>query len=181
MVLAFVVYCYSTIILFYRETRKKARPGTGESIQKEKFETSKSTRFSFSPIKKERSSVKPSSKVSQEEYNLLFRSLSITGTYFICWSPCTLNLLILTWLDTLRILYEIIQNVPCPDYIEVICDCFVGLYPLLTAYFMIRFDKRAQSSVYGMFGFAGKPTVVVLQKRKTSVDASKKRTDIDDL
>ena len=52
----------------------------------------------------------------------------------------------------IRIIAEIILSVPSPDYIEVICDFFVVLYPVLTAYFMFHFDKRARSAVYGMFG-----------------------------
>ena len=76
-------------------------------------------------------------------------------------------------IDIARIIYEIIQSVPCPDYIEIICDVFVAMYPLLTAYFMIRFDKRVKSSVYGIFGITIRPLVAV-QKREIPLVVAKK-------
>lgn len=70
----FVVYAYTTIILFYKQTKEnlygrdnKSFGHDGNRPQQERWRML---------------------GASEEERRLLYRSLSITGTYFLCWFPC---------------------------------------------------------------------------------------------
>ena len=68
----------------------------------------------------------------------------------------------------IRIVVEVVRSVPSPDYIEVICDFFVGLYPLLTAFFMFYFDKEAKGSVMKVLGITQKSKTIA-RPRKYSI------------
>lgn len=136
-VLIFVVFAYTSIVIFYM--RMKA-----DQVRKEKI-TSSSDKLSKSngPLKssgpgKPKNLNSPpgslfnvSGNLSADEIKLLTRSIVITGTYFVCWTPYLV-----------KIFVEIGSNHPSSSAFDFLANTAVALYPLLTGIYLLVFDAR---------------------------------------
>ena len=162
-VLIFVVFAYTSIVLYYM--RMKAEQVRKEMMISSSNKLSKSNYAVISPRKppgKQSDLNSPPGSLFNisgnglglDEIKLLTRSIVITGTYFVCWTPYLV-----------KIFVEIGSNHPSSSAFDSLANAAVALYPLLTGIYLIVFDARINRNakemldVWKRFPFIKKETI----------------------
>ena len=165
-----IFYAYSAIFMKYYalrkdldkkvnthlSTRAKTTTGTGSTIHRAQ-----------KSIKRAKSIFEKKSGIFQkDERSLLIRSISLTGSYFICWMP-----------TLIKIIIEVTSGNAASAPISTFCNFFLALYSLLSMSLLIIFDGRVKTNLRRLL-WPKTSYNMEMSPKKSKISLKKSREDV---
>ncbi|KAJ3320561.1 hypothetical protein HDV06_005184 [Boothiomyces sp. JEL0866] len=151
---SFIVYAYVMIVVKFVSTQAAFHSSENKSDIKSAAADRKSVSKGQSTVKGSASTSAHASKVNSEkpeknsrdkEKILLIKSILISGTFIVCWTPYLM-----------MIIYSLITGTPAPSAWDSIACIFAVTNSAVNPLLLVALDSRIQSYVFEMLGIGEK-------------------------